>query len=94
MGYGWKDKNFNFSAEENVDCLACHDTTGIYKKPPGFAGNPVIKDTESPPGSGKIIKGIDITKVAQKVGKSSRAYTMVRDTYTTLLLAANAGEAA
>ena len=72
VGYGWKDKNFNFSAEENVDCLACHDTTGIYKKPPGFAGNPVIKDTESPLGSGKIIKGIDITKVAQKVGKSSR----------------------
>ena len=30
----------------------------------------------------------------QKVGKSGPAYTMVRDTYTTLLLAANAGEAA
>ena len=21
VGYGWKDKNFNFTAEENVDCL-------------------------------------------------------------------------
>lgn len=72
VGYGWKDGNFNFASEENVDCLVCHDTTGIYKKPPGLAGNPVIKDTELPPGSGKITKGIDITKVAQKVGKSSR----------------------
>ena len=72
IGYGWKDKNFDFSADENVDCLACHDTTGIYKKAPGMAGMPIIKDTESPPGSGKIIKGIDVKKVAQKVGKSSR----------------------
>ena len=72
IGYGWKDANFDFSVKENVDCLVCHDTTGIYKKPPGLAGNPVIKDMELPPGSGKIVKGIDITKVAQKVGKSSR----------------------
>jgi octaheme c-type cytochrome (tetrathionate reductase family) len=72
VGYGWKDANFDFSKEENVDCIVCHDTTGNYKKPPGFAGNPVTRDTEFPPGSGKIIKGIDLTKIAQKVGKSSR----------------------
>lgn len=72
VGYGWKDANFDFSSEENVDCLACHDTTGIYKKPPGLAGHPQLKDVENPPGSGKITKGIDIAKVAQKVGKSSR----------------------
>ena len=30
VGYGFKDKNFDFSVEENVDCLACHDTTGSY----------------------------------------------------------------
>lgn len=72
VGYGWKDANFDFTSEENVDCLVCHDTTGIYKKPAGLAGNPVIKDMELPPGSGKIVKGIDITKVAQKVGKTSR----------------------
>jgi octaheme c-type cytochrome (tetrathionate reductase family) len=72
VGYGWKDANFDFAKQENVDCLACHDTTGNYKKPPGFAGNPVTRDTEFPPGSGKIIKGIDLSKIAQKVGKSSR----------------------
>ena len=72
VGYGWKDNNFDFASEKNVDCLVCHDTTGIYKKPAGFAGNPVLKDIEVPPGSGNVIKGIDIAKVVSKVGKTSR----------------------
>lgn len=72
IGYGMKDDKFDFASQENVDCLVCHDTTGRYKKPGGFAGNPVIKDTEFPPGSGKIIRGIDLSEISQKVGKSSR----------------------
>ena len=72
VGYGWKDASFDFKSEENVDCVVCHDTTGNYKKPAGFAGNVLTKDTESPPGSGNILKGIDLSKIAQKVGKSSR----------------------
>ncbi|WP_088286042.1 tetrathionate reductase family octaheme c-type cytochrome [Ideonella sp. A 288] len=72
VGYGWKDANFDFKSEQNVDCLVCHDTTGNYKKPPGLAGNVVTQDTEFPQGSGKILKGIDLSKIAQKVGKSSR----------------------
>lgn len=58
IGYGWKDKNFDFTSEENVDCLACHDTTGEYNKPPGKAGNPGDK--------------VNLKKVAQNVGKTSR----------------------
>jgi octaheme c-type cytochrome (tetrathionate reductase family) len=50
----------------------CHDTSGNYKKPPGLAGNVVTKDMEFPPGSGKILKAIDLSKIAQKVGKTSR----------------------
>ena len=34
IGYGWKDDTFDFTAEENVDCLVCHDTTGTYTKDP------------------------------------------------------------
>ena len=30
IGYDWKDEKFDFAAEEQVDCLACHDTTGTY----------------------------------------------------------------
>lgn len=71
-GYGWKDKNFDFSSENNVDCLVCHDSTGNYNKPPGLAGHPVYKEMELPVGSGKIVKPVDLSKVAQKVGKSSR----------------------
>lgn len=72
IGYGWKDTNFDFTSEKNVDCLACHDTTGTYKKFPGYAGHPLYKDTEIPAGSGKIMKAPDLSKVAQKVGKTSR----------------------
>ena len=72
IGYGMEDDKFDFTSQENVDCIVCHDTTGRYKKPAGFAGNPVTRDTEFPPGSGKIIKGIDLQSIAQKVGKSRR----------------------
>ncbi|MBI5163016.1 MAG: tetrathionate reductase family octaheme c-type cytochrome [Magnetospirillum sp.] len=72
VGYGWKDANYDFSADTNVDCLVCHDTTGAYKKFPGKAGHPLYADIENPPGSGKIAKAVDLPKVAQKVGKTSR----------------------
>ena len=38
VGYGWKDASFDFTVEENVDCLACHDTTGTYVKFPTGCG--------------------------------------------------------
>ena len=38
-GYGWDSANFDFSKQENVDCLVCHDTTGTYIK--GKSGYPV-----------------------------------------------------
>lgn len=72
IGYGMKDNKFDFTSQENVDCLACHDTTAKYSKPGGFAGMPVVKDTEYPPGSGKIIRGINLKEIAQKIGKTSR----------------------
>jgi len=72
VGYGWKDKSFDFSNKENVDCLVCHDTTNTYRKLPGFAGHPLYKDTEFPKGSGNIEKAVDLKTVAQNVGKTRR----------------------
>lgn len=72
VGYGWKDANFDFTSETNVDCLVCHDTTGSYKKIPGRAGHPAYEEMEVPPGSGKKIKPVDLVKVAQNIGKTSR----------------------
>jgi octaheme c-type cytochrome (tetrathionate reductase family) len=72
-GYGWKDASFDFKAVENVDCLVCHDSTGTYRKLPGFAGHPVYERTEFPKGSGKFVEAVDLQKVAQKVALPSRA---------------------
>lgn len=72
IGYGWKDNNFDFTAEENVDCLVCHDTTGTYRKPSGLAGHPVYEEMEFPPGSGEILHPVNLQTVAQKIGKTSR----------------------
>lgn len=58
VGYGWKDLNFDFTSEVNVDCLVCHDTTGGYSKPPGKAGHPADY--------------VKLKNVAQNVGKTSR----------------------
>jgi octaheme c-type cytochrome (tetrathionate reductase family) len=72
IGYGWKDNTFDFTAEVNVDCLICHDSTGNYRKQPGLAGNVVTKAMEFPPGSGKMVKPVNLRKIAQAVAKTSR----------------------
>ena len=73
VGYGFSDESFDFAAEENVDCIVCHDTTGTYKKLPGLAGHPNYRSMEWPPHSGNFREPPDLTKVAQSVGRSSRA---------------------
>lgn len=72
IGYGWKNKNFDFTSQENVDCLVCHDTTDTYKKFPTAAGHPTYKDKVFPKGSNKIWKAPDLSFIAQNVGKSRR----------------------
>ena len=59
IGYGWKDAKFDFTDKSRVDCLICHDTTGTYKKNPVGAGFPYPE--------------VDLLKVAQNVGKPTRA---------------------
>jgi octaheme c-type cytochrome (tetrathionate reductase family) len=73
IGYGWEDDKFDFASEENVDCVVCHDTTGSYKKLPGLAGHPNYKTMEWPPHSGKFKPPTDLKRIAQNVGKTSRA---------------------
>jgi len=58
VGYGWVDTSFDFTSEENVDCLVCHDTTGDYYKAGENGGLPR--------------ESVDLTHVAQNVGKTSR----------------------
>ncbi|MEK6256482.1 MAG: tetrathionate reductase family octaheme c-type cytochrome [Chloroflexota bacterium] len=56
-GYGWEDETFFETAtEENVDCLVCHDNSGVYAK--GESGNP--------------IEGVDLLAAAQSVSNPTR----------------------
>jgi len=72
-GYDWRDADYDFSREDKVDCLVCHDTTGSYKKLPGLAGHPAYEEMEFPPKSGRKVMPVDLQKVAQNVGRTSRA---------------------
>ena len=73
IGYGWKDDNFDFASEKNVDCLICHDGTGTYRKFPVSAGHPLYEPKRWPPKpTGKLIQPPDLIKVAQSVGPTSR----------------------
>jgi len=72
VGYGWTDDTFDFSEEDSVDCLVCHDTTGTYKKFPTAAGHPAYEPLEFPSGSGTVWQPPDLSYVAQNVGDTSR----------------------
>ena len=69
IGYGWKDKTFDFAAEERVDCLICHEQTGTYKKFPTAAGNPASEPKKF---NGKMFNPPEWNKVAQSVGRPTR----------------------
>ena len=73
IGYGWKDGNFDLKAEDNVDCLVCHETTGTYKKFPTAAGHPNYEPKMWPPKKGKVWQPPDLKKIAQSVGAPTRA---------------------
>lgn len=54
IGYGWSDSSFDHSNPYNIDCLICHDNSGLYDKARGGAGYPV--------------PGLDLSAIAQQVG--------------------------
>jgi octaheme c-type cytochrome (tetrathionate reductase family) len=63
-GYGYGDKNFDFTNQSNIDCLICHDETGKYKKSkPGTGPNT---------GSGMPNPKVNLAEVAQNVGAPQR----------------------
>ena len=66
-GYNWTNANFDFSKQENIDCLVCHEQTGTYYKTPPTKGNAACSIMF------EGLKPIDWTKVAQSVGRPERA---------------------
>jgi len=57
IGFGYKDANYDFGNPKNIDCFACHDQTGTYKKAPTTAGLPD--------------PSVDLQAVAQSVGDNA-----------------------
>ncbi|MCA9196326.1 MAG: tetrathionate reductase family octaheme c-type cytochrome [Planctomycetales bacterium] len=55
-GYGFVDDDFDFHNPLNIDCLVCHDNSGTYAKS----------------GSGLPAASVNLTEVAQHVGRTSR----------------------
>jgi octaheme c-type cytochrome (tetrathionate reductase family) len=55
-GYGWEDETFDFSQEENVDCLICHADPTSYAK--GTSGLPA--------------EGVDLLAAAKTVSYPTR----------------------
>jgi octaheme c-type cytochrome (tetrathionate reductase family) len=60
IGYGWQDKSFDFGNPRNIDCLACHDQTGTYKK--------VAAPSAAQPVAGGPEPTVDLQRVARSVG--------------------------
>jgi octaheme c-type cytochrome (tetrathionate reductase family) len=61
-GYNMTDmRTYDFSNEENIDCLICHESTGTYYKMPPTSGNKAcsVMFQDKP--------AIDLVKVAQSV---------------------------
>ncbi len=71
IGYGFKDKNFDFTAKNKIDCLVCHDTTHTYDKFPTKAGYPATEPTLFPE-DGKTYQPPDYRKIAGAVGLPDR----------------------
>ncbi|NJL50761.1 MAG: tetrathionate reductase family octaheme c-type cytochrome [Blastochloris sp.] len=70
VGYGWTDlRQPPPSAETQVDCLVCHETSGTYKKIATDAGHPLYEPRMI---GGKLVKPPDLAKIAQSVGATRR----------------------
>jgi octaheme c-type cytochrome (tetrathionate reductase family) len=74
-GYGYTNDQFDFSAEANIDCLACHADRTIYSKYPLTAGHPVYEGQELdwPKGSGNMVPPVDLVAAASSVGAPTRS---------------------
>lgn len=59
IGYGIDDKGHGYTDSTNIDCLVCHDNSDTYVKGNNLSGLP------SPE--------VNLTKIAQNVGKPSRS---------------------
>ena len=76
IGYDWTDDTFDFSAEEQVDCLVCHDTTGTYDLKRMHLRKAKCTACHVTYDRSKVREAVqkpDFSELALKVGKPDRA---------------------
>ena len=62
-GYGWKDDSFDFSNQNNIDCLVCHDSTGTYYRMPNSKGSEACStmfEGKQPIQWAKVAQGVEL----------------------------------
>ena len=62
-GYGWKDSSFDFSNQDNIDCVVCHDRTGTYYKTPNSTGSKacsIMFEDKQPIQWDKVAQSVDM----------------------------------
>ena len=62
-GYGWKDNSFDFSNQDNIDCVVCHDRTGTYYKTPNSTGSKacsIMFEDKQPIQWDKVAQSVDM----------------------------------
>jgi octaheme c-type cytochrome (tetrathionate reductase family) len=72
ISFDWVDDRFDFTSQEQVDCMICHDTTGTYAMEKFHQDgakcyvchDEKLKDSELEP--------VDLAEVAQQVGPTNR----------------------
>ncbi|MCP5371246.1 MAG: tetrathionate reductase family octaheme c-type cytochrome [Hyphomicrobiales bacterium] len=76
ISFGWVDDAFDFSNAEEIDCLACHETTGTYsfkKMHLRRAQCTTCHVTYDKTRVREAVERPDFSKLALSVGKTSRA---------------------
>lgn len=63
VGFGMKDKHYDFSRQDRVDCLVCHDGTGEYAKKAPDAGGEHGGGGRAETDWAKLAQGVAATSV-------------------------------
>jgi len=76
IGVGWVDDSFDFDDATAIDCIVCHDTTGLYAKHPtmgGGGGKPVKNIPSEWPGGSTLLTPAEWDQIGSNVGDPGRA---------------------
>ena len=75
IGVGYQDNTFDFGDADNMDCIICHDTTGVYGKHPttgGGGGQPALNNPSEWPAGFTALTQEQWQDIGSNVGTPGR----------------------